>query len=161
MGVMTHGPLRTLLRHLHRTTAGASTDAALLERFRADPDPVALEAIVRRHGPRVWGVCRRGVGCDADAEDAFQATFLVLANRPENVRKPEALASWLHGVAGRVVQKSRALAARRSAVERDAPSRTPAPEAAAAEQRELRALLDEELGRLPDKYRLPLLLCYY
>jgi RNA polymerase sigma factor (sigma-70 family) len=158
---MTHGPLRTILRHLHRTTAGASTDAALLERFRTDRDPAAFEVIVRRHGPMVWGVCRRGVACDADADDAFQATFLVLAKRPENVRKPDALASWLHGVAGRVVQKSRGLAARRSAVERAAPSRTPASEPDAAEQGELRALLDEELARLPEKYRLPVLLCYY
>jgi RNA polymerase sigma factor (sigma-70 family) len=138
------------------------TDAQLLEAFLARRDAGALEALVRRHAPMVWGVCRRTLADHHDAEDAFQATFLVLVRRAASVRTRERLANWLYGVAHKTACKAGQRAAKRSARERQV---SPMPEPRAAESRdcafgpELCQLLHEELSRLPAKYRAPIVLC--
>jgi RNA polymerase sigma factor (sigma-70 family) len=132
----------------------------LLERFTRQQDGAAFAALVRRHGPMVLRVCRRGCANAHDAEDAFQATFWVLVCKAGSIRRPELLANWLCGVAYRTAKKARASALQRRRHERLAaclPRREPSVDAA---WQDLRALLDEELHRLPDKYRLPLILCY-
>jgi RNA polymerase sigma factor (sigma-70 family) len=137
------------------------TDRELLERFFRDQDEAGFKALVRRHGPLVLRVCRRVLHQEQDAEDAFQATFLVLARRGGSLVNPELLGSWLYGVAYRIARKIRNQAARRRAQERQGTALTQAevPPADLA-WREMRSALDEELNRLPDKYRLPLVLCY-
>src|SRR5437773_11527922 len=94
------------------------TDGQLLERYVARRDEVAFEALVRRHGPMVLGVCRRLLANPCDAEDAFQATFLVLVRKAPSVFPREKVASWLYGVAYRAAQKAGATAARRRFRER-------------------------------------------
>jgi RNA polymerase sigma factor (sigma-70 family) len=139
-------------------TAGLS-DAELLERFAAEGDEAAFAALVSRHGPLVLGACRRVLRHWHDAEDAFQATFLVLARRAGSVRL-RALSPWLHEVATRTALKARAQAARRRTCERRlprSPSEVPAEDVV---WRDLRPLLDEAIGRLPEKYRVPVVLCY-
>jgi RNA polymerase sigma factor (sigma-70 family) len=139
-----------------------ATDRALLERFARGQDGAAFKALVQRHGPMVLGVCRRILVCEQDAEDAFQATFLILVRRAGDIKDPELLGSWLYGVASRTATKARARGARRREHERQAAPAmltTDDPSADLA-WRELRTTLDEELNRLPDKYRLPLILCY-
>ena len=144
---------------------GSLTDRLLLDQFLGGGDAAgpAFEQIVARYGPMVLGVCRRVAGDDHVAEDAFQAAFLVLALRAGAIRRRESLGPWLHGVAARVARRSRDAATRR--MRHEVPG--PLPEAAApggseaeAETEEVRRVLDEELGRLPGKYRDPLVLCY-
>jgi RNA polymerase sigma factor (sigma-70 family) len=153
---------RTILGHLRRLAAPAASDAVLLARWREQRDEAAFAELVARHGPMVLGVCRRVLGDEHTAEDAFQATFLVLARKAANVRRPESLPSFLFGVALRLARKSRDTLRRRM-VE----TRADAPEPAdghphpldALTGRELLALLDAEVARLPEVYRLPLLFC--
>src|SRR5262249_24945463 len=116
--------------------------------------------LVRRHGPMVLGVCRRLLGAAADADDAFQAVFLVLVLRARSIRRRASVGSWLYAVACRVANRARADARRRHAALRllRAPRAQAPAEGSAAE--EMRPVLDEELERLPDKYRAPLVLCY-
>jgi RNA polymerase sigma factor (sigma-70 family) len=151
-------PLRQLTAaHL----AADLPDRQLLERYAGRRDEVAFAALVRRHGPLVLGVCRRLLRDGHAAEDAFQATFLVLARRAGSVARPEALGPWLHGVAARVALKARAKAARRRAGERRAAVR--APTATAPEEvgrGDLRPVLDEAVGGLPEKLRVPFVLHY-
>ena len=136
-------------------------DRTLLERFVTVRDEAAFEVLVRRHGPMVLGVCRRVLGNVQDAEDAFQATFLVLARRAHSLRNRDLLANWLYGVANRSARKARAIAARRSFHERQAsPMATSALAPNEEDWGETRALLDKELEHLPSKYRMPLILCY-
>ena len=140
--------------------------AELLRRFADRRDEAAFAALVARHGPMVLATCRRILPDHADADDAFQATFLVLARRAGTIADPDRLAPWLHGVARRVATKARRLAARRRARAGDRPDPdgesldeiavVPPP----ADAFELRPILDEELARLPAKYRDPLVLCY-
>jgi RNA polymerase sigma factor (sigma-70 family) len=138
------------------------TDRQLLECFVRQHDEVAFEALVQRHGPMVLAVCRRVLGAGQDADDAFQATFLVLVRRAASVGKPELLGNWLYGVAYRVARKLRAQAARRRLHEsaREAVAMPPPDPADDASWRELRAVLDEELQHLPPKFQAPLVLCY-
>jgi RNA polymerase sigma factor (sigma-70 family) len=147
-------PVTTVAR-LARLTAESPSDAALLDRYRAG-DAAALEPIVRRHGPAVLGVCRRALGPTADADDAFQATFLTLTLRANSIRRGDALAAWLHGVALRCCRK---VQGRRLAVPLPDPAANADPYADVT-WRELRSLLDEELNRLPPKLRAPLVLCH-
>src|SRR4051812_7694838 len=109
---MAHGQLRAVIRHVHRLTGDAAAadppDRPLLERFAAGRDEDAFAALVRRHGPLVWGVCWRILRHAQDAEDCFQATFLVLARRAGAVRWHESVANWLYGVAARVAGEARA-----------------------------------------------------
>src|SRR6185437_2661928 len=114
--------LSAVVRQVHTLAApgdtAAAPDAHLLERFRASGDEAAFAALVRRHGPLVMGVCRRVLRHHQDAEDAFQATFLVLARKAASIRRRTALASWLYGVARRVAGDVRRAAARRGLRER-------------------------------------------
>jgi RNA polymerase sigma factor (sigma-70 family) len=153
---------RAILGHLRRLAAPADSDAALLARWLERRDESAFAALVARHGPMVLSVCRRVLGDEHTAEDAFQATFLVLARKASALRRPEALPSFLFGVALRLARKSRG-SLRRWMVQThpDVPEPAdPHPHPLdALTGRELLALLDEEVARLPEVYRLPLLLC--
>jgi RNA polymerase sigma factor (sigma-70 family) len=139
------------------------SDADLLSRFVAERDEAAFEALVWRHGPMVLAVCRRVLGDAADTEDAFQAAFLVLVRRARAIGTLRSLAGWLHGVAVRVAFKARArLACRRR---HEGGAMPPDPPATADPMREvdwddLRPVLDAELDRLPDKFRVPIVLCH-
>ncbi|HJT76306.1 MAG TPA: sigma-70 family RNA polymerase sigma factor, partial [Gemmataceae bacterium] len=161
---MPQAPTGKLLRHVRQLLAGhdsqSTSDQELLRRFVVGREEAAFAALVRRYGPLVLGVCRRVLGHEQDAEDAFQATFLVLARRAASVRKQEALASWLHGTAHRVAAKARVTTARRRAGERRLAGRPSTEPADALTWGELRVVLDEELRRVPEQYRAPLVLCY-
>jgi RNA polymerase sigma factor (sigma-70 family) len=136
------------------------TDCQLLKRFAGQRDQVAFAALVRRHGPMVLAVCRR-VLCNAhDADDAFQATFLVLVRKAGAIARPELLANWLYGVAYRVAVKARANAARRSEHEKRAPVKAWVDPVVEATAREERSVLDAVLQHMPDQYRAPLVLCH-
>jgi RNA polymerase sigma factor (sigma-70 family) len=157
---MADAPLRILLQHLNRhrpaSGAGAADDAELLGRFVRDRDEAAFELLVWRHGTMVYNVCRRVLRDAHAAEDAFQATFLVLVRKAATVGRGESLAGWLYRVAYRV-----ALRARSRAV--PVPADAPEPAVEAPDDvlwRDLRPVIDEEVGRLPEKYRLPVVLCY-
>jgi RNA polymerase sigma factor (sigma-70 family) len=162
--LMATGPLGAVLGHL-RQWAGAGdggelTDAQLLERFARRHEEAAFAALVRRHGPMVWGVCRRLLGNAHDAEDAFQATFLILVRRVAAIHRGQALGCWLHQVARRTALRARADRDSRRRHERECRP-THAPDfIAAVAWRDLQPLLDEEVGRLPDKYQAPFVLCY-
>jgi RNA polymerase sigma factor (sigma-70 family) len=147
------------LRQLARS-AGADgvSDGELLRRFLAQGEEDAFAALVQRHGPMVLGVCRRVLGNSHDAEDAFQATFLVFVRKARSIRQGERLGNWLYGVAFRTAQKARTTAVRRQRREQRIMAMTPS---APMEQRpnDLAPVVDEELSRLPEKYRLPLVLC--
>src|SRR5262245_36012403 len=152
------------LRRLLPRRADGDSDAALVTRFAATRDEAAFAELVARHGPLVRGVCRRVLGADA-ADDAFQATFLVLARRAGSIRRPAAVGSWLYGVAYHLSRQARTRAGRqekherRSVDRRGEPAGSPDPSRAAA-LADLLAVLDTELARLPDRLRAPLLLCY-
>ncbi len=144
---------------LARQSAGR-TDGELLGAFVLSADADAFAELVRRHGPMVLGVCRRVVGDHTTADDAFQASFLVLARRAASVRPRERVGSWLYGVAYRTALKARTVLARRRSREKQV-SVMPEPTAPAAPPAwpDLQPIIDEELARLPDKLRLPVVLC--
>jgi RNA polymerase sigma factor (sigma-70 family) len=135
------------------------TDGQLLERFAKHREEAAFAALLQRHGPLVLGVCRRVLHHEHDAEDAFQATFLVLARKAQSIRKQNSVGSWLHGVAYRIAMKAKANAAKRHVYESRAMNRTPPDPLADVTWQELRMLLDQELQWLPAKCRTPVLLC--
>jgi RNA polymerase sigma factor (sigma-70 family) len=159
---MATSPSRQVLKHLRRTAlgqAGELTDGQLLDRFLAGRDGEAFAEIVRRHGPMVLGVCRRVLGNVHDADDAFQATFLVLVRKAGSVRPRGLVGNWLYGVAWHTAARAHDAAARRRAREKQV---SPMPEQAAPAEnlwQELQPLLDRELSRLPDRYRAPVVLC--
>jgi erythromycin esterase len=134
-------------------------DSELLRRFAAERDQAAFAALVQRHGPMVLCVCRRVLGSWNDAEDAFLATFLVLARKAGTSAWRHSVANWLHEVAYRLARKAQAQAAGRAARERRAPARESIEAGPDVTWRELQAVLDEELARLPQNYRAPLVLC--
>jgi RNA polymerase sigma factor (sigma-70 family) len=142
------------LRQAALADAGLS-DGQLLDAYLARRDEAAFECLVWRHGPAVLGACRRFLGHDADAEDAFQATFLVLVRKAQSVRRRGTVGAWLYGVACNVARKSRANALRRRAKELAA-QRTPSP---APTEPDVRPMIDDEVNRLPEKYRVPIVLC--
>src|SRR5438309_6191982 len=151
-----HGVLRELRRAALLHEGGDLSDEQLLDHFLGEHDEAAFEALVRRHGPMVMGVCRRILHNAHDAEDAFQATFLVLVRKAASIIPRAMVASWLYGVAYRTALGARTANARRRAKEKEMPRRE------ALDQdiwSKLRPLLDHELSHLPDKYRLPIVLC--
>ncbi len=156
---MSEGQRATLLAYLRRLVGAGATDgsdAELLERFAAQRDEAAFEALLRRHGPLVWSVCRRVLAEEHAAEDAFQATFLVLVRKARSVSKRASIRSWLYGVALRVALRARQQEQLRRRREQETPIRNPGE----AIWQDVRSILDEEIQRLPEKYRLPLILCY-
>jgi RNA polymerase sigma factor (sigma-70 family) len=150
-----------VLREIRKRAAPAAapSDHELLDRYLAGRDETAFAALVERHGGLVLNVCRRMLPSAADADDACQAVFLVLARKAAGIRKKGSVGSWLHGTAYRLAANLRRGLARRRRRERplvDAPAANdPDPGG-----RDVRGVLDEELRRLPEKLRLPLLLCY-
>jgi len=138
----------------------ALTDAQLLEGFTQRGDEAAFEVLLSRHGPMVLGLCRRLLRNGHDAEDAFQATFLVLVRKAGSLRERDLLGNWLYGVAYRIAVRVRANNSRRQAVETLDADRVAGAAGPAPAEQELRWLLQEELSRLPDKYRQPVVLCY-
>ncbi len=155
--------LQDFLGHLRRLTdpnrSLELSDADLLERFRTHQEEAAFTLLVQRHGPMVLAVCRRILGDVHGIEDVFQATFLVLIRKEGTIRKQASLAAWLHRTAARLALKARAQAARRQHYEREVPPQFEDRSDRLADG-ELRAALEEEIERLPDKYRMPLVLCY-
>jgi RNA polymerase sigma factor (sigma-70 family) len=161
---MVTGSLQAFLRNLRGMAGGRGTretpDTQQLERFVTARDEAAFASLVQRHGPMVLGVCRQLLHDPHDAEDAFQGVFLVLARKAGAIGRRDLLANWLYGVAYRVAARARANAHRRGAQERQGVEmiavQPPEPDPGA----EWRPVLHEELNRLPEKYRSPLVLCY-
>jgi RNA polymerase sigma factor (sigma-70 family) len=152
----------TFLQHLRRAVLlqdeAGLTDGQLLGCFIERGEEAAFAALVKRHGPMVWGVCRRLLS-HHDAEDAFQAAFLVLFRKAASIRPREMVANWLYGVAHQTALQARRAVARRK--ERETlVSKMPEPEAVQQDLwHDLQPLLDQELSRLPDKYRAVIILC--
>jgi len=153
------GFIRRLTLEMAAETLCDLSDQQLVLKALAGCDEAVFQALMRRHGTMVYGVCWRVLQDEHDAEDAFQATFLVLAQKLRTLRKHASLASWLHGVARRIALKAQAQTAARRRHERQALAN----EAGVPpdfSQEEVSAVLDVELARLPDKWRLPLILCF-
>lgn len=160
---MATGQMSDVLQHLRRTMLlreeAGLTDGQLLKVYISRREEAALATLVRRHGPMVWGVCRRVLRNYHDTEDAFQATFLVLVRKAASIASPDLLANWLYGVAHQTALKARTMTGKRRARERQV---TEMPEPAVTEQdrwNDLQPLLDQELSLLPDKYRVAIVLC--
>jgi RNA polymerase sigma factor (sigma-70 family) len=159
---------RRVIRHDGALRVGELSDEALLDRFLTGESldsQEAFRALVIRHGPMVLGICRHVLNQDHDAEDAFQATFLVLARKGGSIRDRRVLSGWLHEVAYRIAIKSRASTVRRRTLERQGmamlpPAIEPNRQDQQAAWNELRPVLHEEVNRLPDKYRIPVILSY-
>jgi RNA polymerase sigma factor (sigma-70 family) len=155
---MATAPLDTVLHHVRRLAGHDQSDQRLLRDFTARHDETAFAALVARHGPLVLRVCRRVLGHEQDAEDAFQVTFLVLARGAATIRKRDSLADWLHGVAFRTAMKIKRSEARRRAremrVARGEASTGPGPTWS-----DVQTALDEEIRRLPEPFRSSFILC--
>lgn len=158
---MANGPYHDVVRHVdhlfHHGTAGATGERQLLDKFLADGDETSFEAIVARHGPAVLRVCRQLLNDPNDVDDAFQATFLILVRKARSLHRRDALGGWLYGVAYRV-----AVRARRDRRMRPAPGSDAAEldQTGQVEEDELRETVRREVARLPEKYRIPIILCY-
>jgi RNA polymerase sigma factor (sigma-70 family) len=161
---MVNKSLNGVLQHIRKLAAVQSArelaDHELLQRFVAGKDEAAFTVLVQRHGPMIMGVCRRMLSSAHDAEDACQASFLVLAQKAASIRKTTSLSSWLHGVASRVAANLKRERVRRYKREKDSQPRAVPDPAAEISWREVQAILDEELQRLPERSRAPLILCY-
>jgi RNA polymerase sigma factor (sigma-70 family) len=161
---VTEAPLDTVLRHIYRLV-GAPTeeevgDGQLLERFVMRREEDAFALLLQRHGGMVLHVARRVLPNAHDAEDIFQATFLLLAKKAASIRKQDSVACWLHGVAYRLASKAKLQNERRLAREKQAVAMRKSTAGFEAAWLELQGVLDEELHRLPLKYQAPLVLCY-
>src|SRR5215468_4584833 len=151
--------LQVLRRVVEDQRARELPDQDLLQQFVVRHDEAAFLELLRRHGPMVLGVCRALLPNEADAEDAFQATFLIFVRKAPSIRKTASLASWLHGVAYRTARRAQTEFARRHKHERQAARR----EASAPDELtwpSVQQVLHEELSRLSERYRAPLTLCY-
>jgi RNA polymerase sigma factor (sigma-70 family) len=161
---MPDAPLATVLRQLHKLAApplsAGATDCDLLRRFADEQDRQAFAALVQRHGPLVLGICRRVLRQEQDAEDAFQATFLVLARKAASIRDSGAVVSWLFGVAHRTAWAAKRANCRRHVHEARAQAVPPPDPAWEATWREVQKVLDDEISRLPNRLRAPFLLCH-
>jgi RNA polymerase sigma factor (sigma-70 family) len=159
---MAASQLTDVVQHLRRYAllrdGGGLSDGQLLECYLQGHEDAAFAALVRRHGPMVWGVCRRIIGSHHDAEDAFQATFLVLVRKAAAVQPRQMVGNWLYGVAYQTALKAKASASKRRTRERQVAD-MPEPEVAEDLLADLLPVLDRELSRLPDKYRVPVVLC--
>jgi RNA polymerase sigma factor (sigma-70 family) len=154
-------PLLHHLRHLIGSVPEAAmTDSQLLDRFVAHRDETAIEVIVRRHGPLVFGVCRRVLHSVHAAEDAFQATFLILARKAPSLVHRERLGSWLYKIAYRLALRARGNEIRRQQCEARAAQNRPVPASHATSPGDLLVVLEEELQKLPARHCAPLVLCY-
>ncbi len=153
------GVLHKLRRIVFERDRPASADGMLVRSFVAGRDEAAFALLVERHGPMVFGVCRRILGNVHDAEDAFQATFLVLARKAASVQPPDLVGNWLYGVASRAALDARSRVARRNVCEKQM-AELPHPIVNSnADVNDLKQLIDHELNRLPDKYRAAVVLC--
>jgi cytochrome c peroxidase len=151
--------LQLIRRLLEDESVRQLSDQHLLQQFSDHRDEAAFGTLLRRHGPMVFDVCRGVLSNEADAEDAFQASFLILARKAVSIRKKESVGSWLHGVAYRTALKARAQSATRHKNEARAPARTIA-EPDNLTWREAQQILHEELTGLAERYRVPLVACY-
>jgi RNA polymerase sigma factor (sigma-70 family) len=163
MKLKSQGHVLQQLGRLYRDGSPAGqTDDELLERYLAEGDHAAFETLVNKHGPMVLAVCKRVLGRSNEVDDAFQATFLVLVSKAPRIRDRTHLSCWLYGVAYRVAHRARAKQIRR--FDGAIPSPQAALEAAPSDNpvvdHEIGQILDQELSRLPEKYRAPLVLCY-
>jgi RNA polymerase sigma factor (sigma-70 family) len=150
---------RSIMRQLRQAVLRESRDGLLLQSFIAERDEAAFEALVQRHGPMVWGVCQRVLRNQHDTEDVFQATFLVLARKAASVSPREKLANWLYGVAFQTAVRARSARARRQIRERQV-ANMPEPVARDLDLwDDLQPLLDQEIARLPARYREVVVLC--
>jgi RNA polymerase sigma factor (sigma-70 family) len=161
---MASGQFGSVLRHIRQLigphTSDELTDGQLLDRFALRQDETAFEALMERHGGMVYNLCRGILHDPHSADDAFQATFLVLARKATSIHKRQSVASWLYGVAYRISLRAKANAARRRLHERQTVTMPTTEPVTDAGRQELRSVLNEELQRLPEKYRAPLVLCY-
>jgi RNA polymerase sigma factor (sigma-70 family) len=161
---MAQGPLSTFLRRLRQLLRANAvvelTDGQLLQQFLETHDAASFEVLVWRHGPMVLDLCRRILQHEQDAEDAFQATFLLLVRKAGLIGKREAVGSWLYKVAYRIALRARATASHRGAREESCVNRIPLQPPHDPETAELLSALDEEVQRLPSRYRAPFVLCY-
>jgi RNA polymerase sigma factor (sigma-70 family) len=159
---MANGQLGSVLRYIRQLVgtgaAGDRSDGQLLDAFASNRDAAALDTLVHRYASLVWGVCRRVLRDEHDAEDVFQGTFLVLVRRAAALDRRGSLANWLYTVAYHLALRARMQAVRRRAQEKEAADMATSETDAC--RWELKEVLDEELHRLPDKYRQPLVLCY-
>src|SRR5262245_18642039 len=160
---MASAELSMALRHIRRLIVAEGTsdlaDAELLGRFVAQKDESAFAALLGRHGPMVLGVCRRLLPNPEDAEDAFQVTFLILVRKAGSIRAGESVGSWLHGTAHRTALEARRAAARRHKHETRAAEMARAMTAPPLSWGEVQAVIDDEILRLPERYRVPFVLC--
>src|SRR5262249_48536455 len=146
IGIMAISTASLLIQHIRELVAPETarlSDRELLTRFIAERDQAAFAALVQRHGPLVWHVCRRGLPHEADAEDASQATFLVLCRKAGSVRRQASVGSWLYGVAYRVALQARTVAARKRAAERRVAPKSAVDPLAEVTVREAQVILDE------------------
>src|SRR5262245_8888705 len=160
---MAEQQLSDVIRYIRRvagTHHKAWTDRQLLTEFATRNDQAAFTTLVKRHGPMVMGICRRVLHQVQDAEDAFQATFILLARRSTRIRKQESLASWLHGVAFRMAHNAKRSASRRRKYEGTVQPASALSPTAELEWREVQAILDDEIQRLPEIYQAPFILFY-
>jgi RNA polymerase sigma factor (sigma-70 family) len=156
----THPILRLVRKIAAAGEVQRLTDRELLKRFASQRDEAAFEILVHRYGALVWRVCRALLRESNAAEDAFQATFLVLVRKAGSIGKPELLGNWLYGVAFRVALRARKLAACRAGRERASTEMAAAKPVEDRPADDVASLLQEELQRLPAKYRSPMVLCY-
>jgi RNA polymerase sigma factor (sigma-70 family) len=160
MSVVREAPVLRFIRKLAvREQCAGLPDSTLLDRFASSGDEEAFATLVRRHGPIVWRVCLQSLGDEHDAEDAFQATFLVLSRKASSVKKQQSVGSWLFGVANHAATDLKRKYARRRSHESQAGQATASDLLTALTLREAQAILNEELCRLPEKVRAPLVLC--
>ncbi|HZZ79543.1 MAG TPA: sigma-70 family RNA polymerase sigma factor [Gemmataceae bacterium] len=150
-----------LIRRLAASDRGDTADEQLLTRFAENHDENAFGSLVLRHGPLVLHVCRQVLRDPQDVEDAFQATFLVLVRRAGSIRRPERLAGWLYGVAYRVATRVRLRLARLRSHEKSIHGLGETASVEPSASPDDWYALHEEVNRLPEKYRLPIVLCYF